>query len=144
MGLLNLLDPGISKLIHFLLLRSHFDGRTLVHFLLLCFLGYLGLWLGHVPTLNQVVELFVELLETARQQVYILIALLSHQIGSGRSLPLISHVYDNQFVSFVLESIQLGYDFVPANVRRRVVDCFLDAPEVVLLGLSQIEQEETG
>ena len=58
-------DYTESEFIHFLLLRSHFDCSTFFHFLPSFFFGDVTLGFWYISSLDQLVELFIELVDTS-------------------------------------------------------------------------------
>lgn len=58
------------------------------------------------------------------------------------TLSLITHVNNYQFVGLVFESVQLRNDLVTPNVCCWEVNSFSDSPEIILLWVSQVQEQE--
>ena len=97
---------------------------------------------GDLSSFAHVREIFQKLLNTARKQIRVLVALLSQHLSCLRALPLIIHIADNQLVGLVSESVKFGDWTVTRNVCRWEINGLLDVPELVLVSIAEIQKQK--
>ena len=131
----------ISELLHHLLFFL-LSGLLLFSLLFQLLLSKDLLRRGHIPTLDELGMVLQELLDASTQEVSVLIPFLAQQLGVLRALPLIIHVSDYQLVGLILEAEKLWNCLVAGYIRAWEIDCLLDAPQVVLVRVSKVEQQE--
>ena len=91
---------------------------------------------GHLPTLTELLKLFQKLFAASRKQKCILVALLIKQLSVLGAVPLVIHVDYNKFIRLVFKPVHFWKHFVSADIGSWKVDCFFNAPQVVILWLS--------
>ena len=131
----------ISELLHHLLFFL-LSGLLLFSLLFQLLLSKDLLRRGHMPTLDELGMVLQELLNASTQEVSVLVPFLAQQLSVLSALPFIIHIGDYQLVGLILEAEKLWNRLVAGYIRAWEIDCLLDAPQVVLVWVSQVKQQE--